>query len=168
MSTLRVMPGGRVRPEDLPKGAHGRARCRHCSTEVTPPRRTFCSGRCVVEHKIRTNNSYAKRQLYLRDRGICRLCGLDTKVVAEELWEIRIRQDGAERAVRKAHGIPQNRKLRKRSLGGGLWDMDHVVAVRDGGGGCGLEGLQTLCIPCHRLRTAAQRRARATRSASTP
>jgi len=37
-------------------------------------------------------------------------------------------------------------------------DMDHVVAVRDGGGGCGLDGLRTLCISCHRARTATQQR----------
>ena len=156
----RNLKGGRVNPADLPKGPNGRPCCRWCGRETRPPRRTFCSADCVDQHKIRTNNSYAKRKLYLRDRGVCRLCGLDTKVVAEELWEIRIRQDGAERAVRKAHGIPPGRKLRKRSLGGGLWDMDHVVAVRDGGGACGLGGLQTLCIPCHRRRTAEQRRAR--------
>jgi 5-methylcytosine-specific restriction enzyme A len=28
--------------------------------------------------------------------------------------------------------------------------MDHVVPVVEGGGECGLDGLRTLCVPCHR------------------
>ena len=31
-----------------------------------------------------------------------------------------------------------------------LWDMDHIIPVVEGGGGCGLDNLRTLCIPCHR------------------
>ena len=41
--------------------------------------------------------------------------------------------------------------------------LDHVVAVRDGGGGAALPDLRTLCLPCHRDRTRGQqgpRRAR--------
>ena len=34
-----------------------------------------------------------------------------------------------------------------------LWDMDHITPVCEGGGGCGLDGLQTLCIWCHRRET---------------
>lgn len=36
-----------------------------------------------------------------------------------------------------------------------LWEMDHIKPVVEGGGGCGLDNLQTLCIPCHRAETAA-------------
>lgn len=45
---------------------------------------------------------------------------------------------------------------------GHLWEADHVVAVVEGGGACGMENLQTLCNPCHRIATAelAARRAR--------
>ena len=35
----------------------------------------------------------------------------------------------------------------------GRWEADHIVPVVEGGGGCGLEGYRTLCIPCHRLVT---------------
>ena len=97
------------------------------------------------------------------------MCGLDTKVVAEELWEVRLLQgEGQERLTKRLHGIPVSRKVWRRKYGGGLWDMDHILAVRDGGGQAGLSGLQTLCIPCHRRRTAEQRRARATRPAASP
>lgn len=33
------------------------------------------------------------------------------------------------------------------------WEADHIVAVVNGGGGCGLEGYQTLCVGCHRAKT---------------
>lgn len=32
---------------------------------------------------------------------------------------------------------------------GPVWDMDHTVPVAEGGGGCGLENLRTLCRACH-------------------
>ena len=36
---------------------------------------------------------------------------------------------------------------------GDFWQADHIVAVAEGGGGCGLENLRTLCTPCHRVET---------------
>lgn len=49
-------------------------------------------------------------------------------------------------------------------FGGGarhLWEMDHIVPVEHGGGGCGLDNLQTLCLRCHKAKTAEQARQRA-------
>ena len=36
---------------------------------------------------------------------------------------------------------------------GDFWQADHIVAVAEGGGGCGLENLRTLCTPCHQNET---------------
>lgn len=49
-----------------------------------------------------------------------------------------------------------------------LWEADHIVAVVEGGGECGLEGFRTLCLRCHRLETAklAKRRAEARRAST--
>lgn len=46
-----------------------------------------------------------------------------------------------------------------------LWDADHIKPVIEGGGGCPLENLRTLCVPCHKTETAklAARRAVARR-----
>ncbi len=36
-----------------------------------------------------------------------------------------------------------------------LFEIDHIVAVAEGGGGCGLDNLRTLCRRCHRVESAA-------------
>lgn len=33
------------------------------------------------------------------------------------------------------------------------WQADHIVEVRHGGGGCGMENFQTLCVECHKVKT---------------
>lgn len=33
------------------------------------------------------------------------------------------------------------------------WQADHIVEVRHGGGGCGLDNFQTLCTDCHKKKT---------------
>lgn len=43
-------------------------------------------------------------------------------------------------------------------LGRHAWEADHIVPVQDGGGACGLDNYQTLCIGCHRCKTAEQAR----------
>jgi 5-methylcytosine-specific restriction endonuclease McrA len=58
---------------------------------------------------------------------------------------------GSEREVYlKDHSISLKRKIWIRKHGGGLWDADHIIPVKDGGGLCGLENMRTLCIPCHK------------------
>lgn len=39
-----------------------------------------------------------------------------------------------------------------------LWQADHINPVAEGGGGCGLENIQTCCSPCHKAKTAEQAR----------
>lgn len=36
---------------------------------------------------------------------------------------------------------------------GGLWEADHIIPVSEGGGGCGLDNLRTLCGDCHKQET---------------
>lgn len=44
---------------------------------------------------------------------------------------------------------------------GSPWECDHIIAVHEGGGMYGLAYLRTLCIDCHRGRTAQQAAGRA-------
>lgn len=71
-----------------------------------------------------------------RDKGICRLCGLNV-VKAHREWT-RAKPPASDRAARKAW-----RSARPR------WEADHIVPVADGGGECGLENYRLLCRPCH-------------------
>lgn len=45
-----------------------------------------------------------------------------------------------------------------RSSRWGPWEADHILAVLEGGGGCGLENFQTLCTGCHNSKTAEMRK----------
>jgi len=138
-STRRASPGGWVyRP--LPKGQNGRSLCRRCSAEVPTRRRTFCSKACVHEWKLRTDPGYLRQQVFLRDRGVCAACGLDTMATG--------------RVPLRRQAPPHHQRARG---SGHLWQADHIVPVTEGGGECGLENIRTLCTACHKRETAALR-----------
>ena len=141
---------GKLLPKDqLPK-TDGMTCCRWCSKGVKPPRRTLCSEECAHEIKIRTNHRYMKNCVYKRDRGVCQECQIDTKQIAKQILSL---QQDEKLVFLKENSISSKRKIFKRKYGGGLWDADHILAVKDGGGQCGLDNLRTLCIPCHKKKT---------------
>lgn len=37
--------------------------------------------------------------------------------------------------------------------GRSLWEADHIKPVVEGGGGCGLENVRSLCVACHHIET---------------
>lgn len=134
--------------------------CRYCKQDVKrfdSRRRTFCSDACVHEWKIRSNPAYAREQVWLRDHGICTLCHLDTEKLIHDL---RLATRGffgpdrfyAEEMYFQQLGLEPINFLKSRRQT--LWEMDHIVPVSAGGGECGLEGLRTLCLWCHRKKTA--------------
>jgi 5-methylcytosine-specific restriction protein A len=137
-------------PDELPKGPNGRPLCRYCNEETKPPKRTFCSDSCVNQFKIRSNPGYARDQVYLRDKGICTSCGLDTDKLKEILYAVRMTSEQAYKALVYQYRLKYRFGF---NLNEHFWEMDHVLAVADGGGSCGLENLQTLCRPCHRVKT---------------
>jgi len=119
--------------------------CRFCSKPVLPPRRTICSKECTHEILLRTNHKYLKNCVYLRDKGICSLCNIDTKIIAKECL--------SDKNNLSKYNISSKRKIYKYKWGGGLWDADHIIPVKNGGGCCGLDNLRTLCINCHKIIT---------------
>jgi 5-methylcytosine-specific restriction endonuclease McrA len=153
----------------LPKGTFGRALCRKCGDEVPYPRKSFCSDECVHEWKIRTQPTYAAKEVLKRDAGVCALCRRDCLLLKKELWALRAQERKARWGLKQAvdHGMPSDRQLdafvqRCRELGlpeslwhldRRLWEMDHTLPVVEGGGSCGLENLRTLCWACHRAVT---------------
>lgn len=143
--------GEKLIPKDkLPRNPSGFVACRWCGKDVLPPKRTMCSPECVHELLIRRNNRYIRDCLYKRDKGICSNCGINTKNIAMEALNMN-KEDRIE--FLKKYNISNKRKIWKRLHGGGLWDADHIIPVKDGGGECGLDNLTTLCISCHKNKT---------------
>jgi 5-methylcytosine-specific restriction enzyme A len=142
LSTNRICPAaGWVDSRSLPRGPGGRALCRWCNTEVPRGRRSFCSGDCVHQHKLRSDPGYLRGQVFERDRGICAECGIDT-----------------EKLRRRLRRLPRSMRLKEASNLGidparSLWQADHVIPVVEGGGQCDLDNMRTLCIPCHKQAT---------------
>ncbi|MEN8183686.1 MAG: HNH endonuclease signature motif containing protein [Myxococcota bacterium] len=82
-----------------------------------------------------------------RDRGCCAICGLDTRALK-----------------RQTRGRRMWAKLRERGFARrrSLWELDHIVPLIDGGSH-DPSNLQTLCVPCHRSKSAEESRERALR-----
>lgn len=153
--------------------------CRYCKKKVKPPKQSWCSQECVDEYLVRRSPTDARRAVFNRDGGVCSVCVVDTVALARTL-EVPFDKEaycagrrgqfalgsGARMfdmdAIRRARDdrdadTPTVRailgRLDRGSVESALWDMDHVVPVKDGGGGCGLDNLQTLCLWCHDRKT---------------
>lgn len=152
--------------DQMPRGAHGRRLCRWCQVEVPRGRISFCSEPCVEEYKIRRSAGDARRRVEKRDHGICARCGCDTLMLARVLNAARSSINTLKPPLR--YRVPYDWRAKLERLLGfdphriNYWDADHIVAVVDGGGGCGIDNYQTLCQPCHKQKTkeAARRRKR--------
>lgn len=155
--------------------------CTWCMGDTGSNRRRYCSEACRIETYIRCHPGSARYYVEKRDRGVCGGCGIDTNALFAKLARICNRKnDRGVEAWKAAHGgeygdttkmsfderdaaFAQGRTWRRRWLrdhgfgstdGGHYWEMDHVVPVIEGGGMCGLDGLRTACLRCHRSATA--------------
>jgi hypothetical protein len=153
------------------RGPNGRYLCYWCRVEVPKGRRNWCSDECVKDYKLNHDWATIRKTVLDRDLGICTQCGVDTEM-ARQWWR---RIDRRYRSVVRAMG-PDPRSCimpigyqkvlwdTMRSLGWGAdtgrdwWEADHMVARRDGGEDHP-RNLRTLCVPCHQIRTAEQRKA---------
>ena len=158
-----------------PKDENGKPLCRWCRGPVERPRLTFCSNKCVEEAKLRLSGTWVRDMVWERDHGICRTCGVDTvqkrrevlawdKANRTPLWgELRFRTvDFKQESRLYREAVSQHAEFRKQSVGDWptagsrktFWDADHILEVVNGGGLCGIENYQTLCVPCHKAKTA--------------
>jgi 5-methylcytosine-specific restriction endonuclease McrA len=146
MITRRAMPGGWADRDALAKGPNGRALCRWCEMEVPAGRQTFCSDWCVEEWKLRSDPGHLRQRVFARDKGVCALCGIDCVAEFHRLKRLR--------GASKARALDVWRFRGRKTL----WDADHIMPVVEGGGECDLSNMRTLCLRCHRERTAELRR----------
>ena len=143
----------------LPRDPDGTPLCRWCGAPVKPPRRTWCSEACIDEYLIRSFQGFVRARLFKRDHGVCQNCGLDCDALKTEL--LRLRQAGGS----DGYPIYSGRWIDFLSQMGldilrnhSPWEAHHILAVREGGGECGLDNYTTLCWRCHRRETGQQRR----------
>jgi 5-methylcytosine-specific restriction protein A len=128
--------------------------CRYCKQDVkrlNKKARTFCSPECVHEYQVRSNPTYARHEVYKRDRGVCALCGLDCSKFFSGLKKAikglrKVDRDQGAANYFKAFDVEMV-PWKHRST---WWDADHIHQVAAGGGECSLQNLRTLCLPCHR------------------
>ncbi len=116
--------------------------------EIVGRRRTFCSNDCVHQWRLRTSPAYLRDAVLERDKGVCARCTVDT-LAAYRLLK-RARNERRAELLGKWGLLALRRKS--------LWDADHIVPVVEGGGECDLDNIQTLCVHCHRVVTAALRK----------
>ena len=158
MSRNRIRPdAGYVNRYTMPRGPNGLNLCRQCKRECANNRRTFCGKKCVHEWKLRSSPTYVRRLLRKRDKGVCARCRLDTRDVEKALRTFRelAQSYGPRPAFPEIWVLTQKAKrILKASTRRHFWDADHITAVVDGGGECGLDNYQTLCIWCHRAKSA--------------
>jgi 5-methylcytosine-specific restriction protein A len=146
------------------RDADGQFLCLHCDQPIRWHGKKWCSDECRHEYLIRTNPSYVRQALFARDRGICAGCGLDCE---KALAEMNARMKACGTLTREAMAIADEysfswSRLRRHDEPDGthypqalnLWEVDHIVAVTEGGGECSLSNLRTLCPRCHKQATA--------------
>ena len=103
---------------------------------------------------MKTDPSFLRSRVWKRDKGRCAQCGMKCKDLEKGLELLR--KVLAHEGLAVVYGsLRRALKIQSRHT---LWDADHIRAVVEGGGECGLENMQTLCLWCHRAKTAAMRK----------
>lgn len=141
------------------RDADGNMLCRGCGAPVPPRRQTWCSTECYKTNCPRE----IVRELFKRDKGVCAHCATDThalrKRVKQLWWDAKARKPywliraSTARLVRwmKKHGWPR--------MGRRWWEADHIIEFARGGSHR-LENRQTLCVRCHKIKSAQFMKAR--------
>ena len=161
--------------------------CLYCSGardqsgRLCEPGAPFCSYGCEEAYRLRVSASTElRRSCFERDKGVCRACGVDCHQLYMRLKPLPAakRREVLDVVFRAAPGDATGEgpagwtsrlsKVRyegivKRCHAGDVWQADHTKAVVAGGGeATSATMLQTLCSPCHVVKTRTDLRQAAT------
>jgi 5-methylcytosine-specific restriction endonuclease McrA len=129
--------------------------CRWCAKPLKGGQNTaYCSRNCEHEILIRCNLKSMRNAIYDRDKGVCRACGVSIDDLRQafkwysDLWHNKDHWTNrwpTPSEFLKAAGF---------ASAGHLWEMNHIVAVVEGGEPIDPQNLETLCLKCHKKHTA--------------
>ena len=125
----------------------------------------FCSHDCWTAYSVKIGRDVRRRLLEL-EKGVCQLCGFDTRKLYESLRALEGEGDTDARRELLA-GTPFARlplaaftKLVKGPVAAGsLWQADHILAVCEGVGECDLENYRPCAPSATRVRRPSSPRA---------
>ncbi|CAB9499376.1 annealing helicase and endonuclease ZRANB3 [Seminavis robusta] len=120
----------------------------------------YCSQACAEEGRIRRGGMFAssriREQVFALEGGVCQLCGVNAHALFLRIKSL----PPSERLSVLCNAkwkLPKSRRALERLLQdpteGSFWQADHIQAVAEGGGGCGIDNLRSLCVPCHTIET---------------
>ncbi len=155
--------------KDFPKKKwHGVYYCRWCDSWLSGRRTSFCNAECKAEVEIRCGIGI-RDYVYDRDHSICAKCGRDCNKAHRRIMYImnkplrgldlsneiihRLRSNMKGRKWRRKHRLIRILNLPRWDGYKSLWEVHHKHMVKHGGGACGLDNLQTLCLWCHHEET---------------
>jgi hypothetical protein len=117
---------------------------------------TYCSRECAEHGRLKRGGWYAstqiRSQLFALEGGICRLCQIDAHSLYTRIKSL-VPAERLNALCNAGWKLPKAAKSLERLLQdpkeGDFWQADHIHAVAEGGGGCNIDNLRTLCVPCH-------------------
>lgn len=121
---------------------------------------SYCSQLCAEEGRLRRGGKYAslhiRSAVFALEGGKCNLCGVNAHELYKQI-EVMQPPERLNKLLSVQWKLPKSSKALEKLLQepkeGNFWQVDHIRAVAEGGGCCGLENLRTLCVPCHILET---------------
>jgi len=145
--------------------------CRWCAKPLKGGSNTsYCSPECQHEIEVRCIWKVLAYNIYLRDGCKCQKCGLNIddlekffswyRKTFRKYSSVIPGSDSAYGSVAQQQHWPFPDVLR-RDLGfpeNHSYEINHIVALVEGGAPLDPDNLETLCVPCHKKHTAALRR----------
>lgn len=121
---------------------------------------TYCSQECAEKGRLGRGGMFAstrvRAQVFGLEGGVCRKCGIDAHALFVRMSALEP-PERLNALINAKWQLPRTGpaldRLLQQPKEGDFWQADHIQAVAEGGGSCGLDNLQTLCTPCHRVET---------------
>jgi hypothetical protein len=129
--------------------------CAWCGNKMSRASRksssVYCSEECAVDGRLRRGGMFAssnlRKMVFAMEGGKCSLCGIDAQALYEQIVVLHP-PERLNRLLAVNWPLPKSSKslesLLQNPTEGNFWQVDHIKAVVEGGGGCGLENLVSL------------------------